>query len=174
MKDGSKSAFLDIYKEYYNILFCYGFSLTRDKELTKDSIQEMFLELWDTRSSINADVQNIRSYLCTWLRRKISRIQSRNIKAKANQKFSDSEVHQLSYEELLVAFQETEERKEKLSKALKHLTKKQLEIIKLKFFENLSYDEMATRTTLSNRTLYNTIFLAIQQLRKDFSLPKAS
>jgi len=173
MKEGSKPAFLNIYKEYYNTLFCYGFSLTRDKELTKDCIQEMFLELWDTKASLNPDVQNIRTYLCTWLRRKISRSQSREIRTRSYAtSLTSVEVNQLSYEELLIAFQETEERKEKLAAALKHLTKKQLEIIKLRFFENLTYEEIAEKTTLSNRTLYNTIFLAIQQLRKDFSIVK--
>jgi len=63
MKEGSKKAFLDIYQENYNILFSYGFSLTRDKELTKDCIQEVFLEIWKTRITINPDVQNVRSYL---------------------------------------------------------------------------------------------------------------
>ena len=169
MKEGSKEAFLNIYKEHYNILFGYGFSLTRDKELTKDCIQEIFLELWNTRASVNPDVQNIRSYLCTWLRRKTSLTQSRNIKTKDCEEFSeDKENSQPSYEELLIAFQDNKEQKEKLSRALSHLTQKQLEVIKLKFFENLSYTQIAAKTTLSNRTLYNTIFLAIQQLRKDY------
>ena len=171
MKEGSENAFLNIYQENYNILFSYGFSLTCDKELTKDCIQEMFLEIWTTRVSINNDVQNVGSYLCTWLRRKISRIQSRIIKERYLEEFLDNiENNELSYEELLIAFQETEEKKEKLTIALNHLTKKQLEIIRLKFFENLSYAEIAAKTTLTTRTVYNTIYIAIQHLREDMCI----
>lgn len=172
MKEGSKNAFLNIYHENYNSLFSYGFSITCDKELTKDCIQEMFLEIWNTRVSINCDVQNVRSYLFSWLRRKISRIQRSLIKQRSSEEFSEDYEHsQLSYVELLIAFQETEEKKEKLSIALNHLTKRQLQIIRLKFFENLSYSEIAVRTTLTTRTIYNTIHLAIQHLREDISMP---
>ena len=171
MKEGNKKAFLDIYQENYNMLFSYGFTLIRDKELTKDCIQELFMEIWNTRITINHDVQNVRSYLCTWLRRKISRAQSRNIKEKKSETFSkDFTAGESSYEETLIAFQETEEKKEKLARALNNLTKKQLEVIRLRFFENLSYIEIAAKTGLTVRTIYNTIHLAIQHLREDSSI----
>jgi DNA-directed RNA polymerase specialized sigma24 family protein len=66
MKEGNKNAFLILYRENYRYLFSYGFSLCMDKELTKDCIHEMFLELWYKRTSVNREVQNIRSYLFTW------------------------------------------------------------------------------------------------------------
>lgn len=170
MKEGSKDAFLSIYQDNYNTLFSYGFSLSCDKEVTKDCLQEMFLELWNSRASLNSEVHNVRSYLCTWLRRKISRSQSRVIKERSFEEFSEVNHNQLSYETLLIAFQETEEKKERLTRALNNLTTKQLEIIKLKFFENLSYTEIAAKTTLTTRTVYNTIYLAMQQLREDISM----
>ncbi len=171
MKEGNQEAFLNIYQDNYATLFAYGFSIACDKELTKDCIQEMFLEIWNSRVSLNNDVQNVRSYLCTWLRRKISRSQSISIKEKFSEKSSaNAEPNQLCYEELLVAFQETEEKKEKLTRALSHLTKKQLQIIRLKFFENLSYTEIAAKTDLTTRTVYNTIYLAIQHLREDICM----
>ena len=171
MKEGNKNAFLNIYQENYNALFAYGFALSRDKELTKDCIQEMFLEIWNTRTSINKEVLNVRTYLCTWLRRKMSRIQSKTIKEKSFEQYSNGcEHHELSYEELLIAFQETEEKKERLLRALNNLTKKQLEIIRLKFFENLSYTEISAKTTLNTRTVYNTIYIAIQRLRESISI----
>ena len=79
----------------------------------------------------------------------------------------------MSYEALLIAFQETEEKKQKLTRALNNLTTKQLEIIRLKFFENLSYAEIASKTTLTTRTIYNTIYIAMQQLREDISMAQS-
>ncbi len=172
--NGSTTAFLNIYKENYNLLFAYGFSITGDKELTKDCLQEMFLELWKTRISANKDVENVRSYLCTWLRRKITR----TIFRIRREKFCETsaagfELHELSYEDLLVNLQDNDEKREKIRQALSHLTKKQLEIIKLKFFENLSYVEISTNTGLSTRTIYNQVYLAIQTLREEFTLVHA-
>ena len=77
MAEGDNRSFLLLYHTYYQALFCYGFSLSVDRELTKDCIQELFVEIWTTRSSLNKDVKNVRSYLFTWLRRKISRELSR-------------------------------------------------------------------------------------------------
>ncbi len=171
MKEGDKNAFLFIYQENYKSIFSYGFSLCCDKELTKDCIQEIFFEIWNTRVSINPEVQNVRAYLCTWIRRKISRLQSRNIKERTFQESSDGfENNERPYEEILIAFQDTEQKKEKIARALNNLTKKQMEIIRLKFFENLSYEQIASETSLTIRTVYNTIYVAIQQLRKDISL----
>ncbi|HXR83684.1 MAG TPA: sigma-70 family RNA polymerase sigma factor [Hanamia sp.] len=167
MKEGNKNAFLIIYRQNYRYLFSYGFSLCIDKELTKDCIHEMFLELWDKRTAVNSEVANVRSYLFTWLRRKISRAQSLAKKEKALEGYSDTtDNYQNSYEYLLIAFQESEEKKEKLRRALDNLTKKQLEIIRLKFFENLSYEVISEKTSLTTRTVYNTIYEAISRLRE--------
>ena len=129
----------------------------------------MFLEIWKTRNTLNKDVGNIRSYLFTWLRRKINAALSRLAKAKSLILKQDASLNQASYVELLVAFQQSEEKKEELRDALKKLTKKQLEIIRLKFFENLSYAEIAAKTSLAPRTVYNLIYEAIRHLRKSMA-----
>src|SRR5580700_5303016 len=144
MTRGDKEAFLTLYQSHYQALFSYGFRLSIDRDLTKDCIQELFLEIWNTRPSLNKEVKNVRTYLFTWLRRKISRELSRLAKENCAEGLDEEfPVIQSSYEELLIAFQESEEKKEKLRAALKKLTKKQLEIIRLKFFENLSYQAIA-------------------------------
>lgn len=171
MTGGDKDAFLILYQSHYQALFCYGFSLSADRELTKDCIQELFLEIWKTRSSLNKEVKNVRSYLFTWLRRKIGRECARLAKEKvADELAEDYPFLQLSYEELLIAFQQSEEKKERLRAALKKLTKKQMEIIKLKFFENLSYRTIAAQTSLTPRTVYNLIYEAIRHLRESMKV----
>ncbi len=171
MAGGDKDAFLNIYEHNYQSLFCYGFSLSTNRELTKDCIQELFLEIWNTRSSLNKDVTNVQSYLFTWLRRKISRELSRIAKENLpDELVEEFGFPQRSYEELLIAFQQSEEKKEQLRSALKKLTRKQLEIIKLKFYENLSYRTIATQTGLTPRTVYNLIYEAIRHLRESMKI----
>jgi RNA polymerase sigma factor (sigma-70 family) len=171
MTGGDKEAFLTLYQSHYQALFCYGFSLSADRELTKDCIQELFLEIWNSRPSLNKEVKNVRSYLFTWLRRKISRECARLAKEKMPDEGADDYPFlQLSYEELLIAFQHSEEKKEQLQAALKKLTKQQLVIIRLKFFENLSYRNIAVRTSLTPRTVYNLVYEAIRHLREAMKL----
>jgi len=156
---GNPDAFLAIYESNYQSLFIYGFGLTANREMTKDCIQEMFMEIWKTRDTLNKKVSNIRSYLFTWLRRKIFHEISR---------LTGDDI--LPYEDLLIAFQQTEEDKYNLRAALKKLSKGQLEVIRLKFFENLSYTEIAAKTSLSVRTIYNLIYEALTHLRESMNL----
>ena len=169
MAGGDRNAFLTIYQDHYQALFSYGFSITTDKELTKDCIQDLFLEIWKTRKTLNKEVRNIRTYLFTWLRRKISYVLSRLARTNSIALVQDKELSQSCYEDLLIAFQLSEEKKELLTNALKKLTKKQLEIIRLKFFENLSYAEIASKTSLAPRTVYNLIYEAIRHLRENMT-----
>jgi len=165
MTKGSKPAFLKIYQENYKQLFSYGFSLCYDKELTKDCIQSIFLEIWNGRAALASEVQNVSSYLRTWLRRKINRSIYENKADLLHDHVAPNE-NEKSYEELLIAFEENEAQKEKLKHALRSLTPKQLDIIRLKYYENLSYEQIAERTSLTTRTVYNTVFEAISRLRK--------
>jgi RNA polymerase sigma factor (sigma-70 family) len=174
MAGGNRDAFLRLYQIHYNALFCYGLGLSLDRELTKDSIQELFLEIWNSRTSLNKEVANTQSYLFTWLRRKIRLESSRRLKEKQSDELMEEfEGFQSSYEEILVAFQQSEEKKEQLRQALESLTKKQLEIIRLKFFENLSYRTIAVQTSLTPRTVYNLMYQAIRHLRESMKLELA-
>ncbi len=170
MVRGDKEAFLAIYHENFRALFYYGFRLTADRELTKDCIQELFLDIWNTRPTLNKEVDNIQSYLFTWLRRKISRKQTKALRDRSNERSGQgADGVEYCYEQLLIAFQHTEEKKDQLTRALATLTKKQIEIIRLKYFDNLSYAEIAEKTSLSTRTVYNTIYEAISRLRESMS-----
>ena len=171
MINGDKEAFLEIYHECYRSLFHYGFSLTANRELTKDCIQELFMDVWNTRPVLNKEVSNVQSYLFTWLRRKISRkklLLNRQEKS-YQQSGEENNCNEFCYEELLIAFQQTEEKKEQLTRALTTLTKRQLQIIRLKFFDDLSYDEISEKTSLTTRSIYNIIYEALHRLRE--SLP---
>lgn len=171
MIGGDRNAFLSIHESHYHALFSYGFSLTGNREITKDCLQDLFLEIWNTRGSINKDVTNISSYLFTWLRRKIFKEINRSDKEKSGNLLASNFLGQvLPYEDLLVAFQQSEEDRKKLSAALKKLTRQQLLVIRLKFFEKLSYEQIAIETSLTQRTVYNLIYEAIRHLRQCMKL----
>jgi len=58
----------------------------------------------------------------------------------------------------------------KLKEAFSQLTKKQKEIIELRFFKGCSYDEIATQTHTQKRTIYNQIHTALKILKKSMLL----
>jgi RNA polymerase sigma-70 factor (ECF subfamily) len=167
MAAGDLRAFLHIYETHYRVLFTYGFTLTCDRNLTKDCLQDLFLEIWNTRSTLNAEVSDVRSYLMTWLRRKISHEWKRHNKSLADDGsfFNTLSRSCEAYEQLLIAFQRTEEDKLRLHSALQQLSPQQREMIRLRFFEKLSFSEIAVKTSLSTRTIYNLMYESIRLLR---------
>lgn len=50
---GSESAFATIYEKNANFLYSYGLKIVSDKELVKDSIQDLFVELWDAKNRVS-------------------------------------------------------------------------------------------------------------------------
>ena len=79
-----------------------------------------------------------------------------------------------SYEEYLVQLQHSKELKDRLTKALDQLTQREKELMELKFFEDLDYDEIAARCNITKRTAYNIIHAALKTLKASFATPPLS
>ena len=92
-----------------------------------------------------------------------------------NKRFRDmTPSEECSYEEYLVKLQHNKELKDRLEKALGQLTQREKELMRLKFFEDLDYDEIAARCNITKRTAYNIIHAALKTLKASFATPPLS
>jgi RNA polymerase sigma-70 factor (ECF subfamily) len=169
LQSGNQQALLALYDRHYIGLLNYGMKLTGNRELTRDCITQILLRLWDSRQKL-PPVENVRSYLLTCLRRElISELKGETTRSTRNQKvqktLSESE---LPYEEYLIQVQTNEALREKLMKAFEKLTQREKELLRLRFFEDLDYDEIAAQCSITKRTAYNIIHTAIKALKADF------
>ncbi len=80
----------------------------------------------------------------------------------ANEAFSSGH----SYEDLLIQLQTTAEVKDKVEKAMSQLSRRQMEIIRMKFYEDMSYEQIAATGTASPRTIYNQVYESLKVLRR--------
>lgn len=167
LRHGKKEALFSLYNGMYFHLVRFGLKFIADDELVKDCINQLFLKLWEKHSSL-PEVSEIRSYLFTAFRRLIlDELSYRSkIDAAINQLASEDRENELSYEEIIINIQKDEKVKVKLHKAISQLTPRQKELIRLKFFEGLSYEQIALETSQTVKTAYNTIYDAIKMLRK--------
>ena len=165
IREGDKEALFVLYDDTYFHLVRYGLSVYADSDLVKDCIGQLFLKLWDRHTTLN-DVENVQSYLFTALRRLIvDYLQAENRAGATIQGLHAEEGKEASYEEVIIARERDEELRRNLTDALNALTPKQIELIRLKFYENLSYKEIADISSQSVKTSYNTIYDAIKVLR---------
>jgi RNA polymerase sigma factor (sigma-70 family) len=169
LRNGNQDALLALYNKYYTGLINYGLKLTGNRVLTNDCITQILLRLWDKRNDLPV-VENPRSYLLTCLRNELfaelRSVNSRVIRAKGFQ--SASEQEEPSYEEYLIQLQTNDALKARLTIALKGLSPREKQLLELKFFEDLTYDEIASRCRITKRTAYNIIHTALKILKDDF------
>ena len=70
-----------------------------------------------------------------------------------------------SYEDYIICFEENEALKKALYESIQLLPGRQKELLMLRFYDNMSYEEIAEKNSLSIRTVYNKIHLALKKLR---------
>jgi RNA polymerase sigma factor (sigma-70 family) len=167
LRQGNKQALFDLYNNTYFHLVRFGLKITADDELVKDCVTQLFFQLWDKHARLN-EVTQVRSYLFTSLRRMLlDKLEYYSKTDEAISRLSGQDVvEELPYEEIIIRVQQNEEQRKKLYEAIEQLTPKQKELIRLMFFEGLTYEQVAATTTQSIKTAYNTIYEAIKILRK--------
>lgn len=166
-KEGDRQVFSCIYRQYIQALYSYGMKVAEDTELVEDCIQELFIYLWKTRENLS-DTDSIKFYLFKSLRRRIisTREETLRLHKKTEGAAQGRDTAEFSYEHLLVSRQAEAEQSEKLTNSLNALTKRQREAIILKFYDNLSFQEVAEVMSLNIKSTYNLISKAIEALKE--------
>lgn len=169
-KAGDKKAFDIIYDRLFQPLCGYGDKICEDKNLVEDVIQDLFISLWTRRGNLGG-TDSIKFYLFRCLRRMLIRRMQQE--EKRNSPYSSASRTnfqlELSAKAPSVAIsEEEEERKQILSQALHKLTDRQREAIYLKFYNNLSFQEVAEVMEIEVRSVYNLVGRTIDILRADF------
>ncbi len=161
-KNGSSIALKLIYDSNIEILYNYGANLVFDKEGVKDCIHDLFIEIWNKRKNLG-EIRSIRSYLIVSLRR---RILSKSIKQNRFQSIDEEESFDF---QLSPVFQQltdgNSDLQETITKKLKHLPERQKEALYLRFYNQLSCEEIAEIMEISVQSVYNHIHRALKILR---------
>lgn len=167
---GNETAYATIYNNNVSMLYGYGLKLVNDKELIKDCIQDLFVEIWNTKHKLSK-VKSIKSYLFKSIRRKLI-----SACVKKRKMTLDSAVFPIlkaptapSVEFSLIEKQRFDQQRMKLKQALNQLTDRQKEIIHLKYHAALSYVEIAEVMSLSTKGAYKLMGRSIKFLRQHMS-----
>lgn len=165
-KNGNELAFSIIYKRYVQRLYNYGMHNCKDKDLVLDCVQELFTHLWERRETISS-VGSVNFYLLKSFRRLIT------AKIVAQKKFLPNfqgTVNHFEFipsiEQFLIDAEMENQQAVRLKNSIKALSKRQREALFLKFFNELSYHEVASIMDLRVDSVYNLISKAIDILRK--------
>lgn len=170
---GNREAFTVIYSTYVETLYEYGMRILRDEDQVADCIHDLFIKLWLNHQTIGK-TDNIRFYLIGALRNTIT-----SYKAKED-RFPKEEFHHpddfildFNAESAHVKKEESLEQSQKIQDALDQLTGRQKEIIYLKYFEELSYEQISELMNISVKGAYKLSARALESLKILLNADKA-
>jgi RNA polymerase sigma factor (sigma-70 family) len=169
-KEGDKNAYGHIYRLYYPRLFNYGCKFTTDAALVEDSIQEIFVRFWTNREKLAA-VRELKSYLFVSFRHYLLKQLSQYKKILDDVTAADDYAFalEISAEQRRVAAEEQQEQLAVLINAMRRLTPRQKEAVFFRFYENMSYEEIAGILNISVKATYKLVARAIIMLRDAYN-----
>ncbi|MBD0832471.1 RNA polymerase sigma factor [Aestuariibaculum sediminum] len=168
MKKGDRYAFNLIFDEHAPYLINYGRTFTTNWELVDDCIQELFVRIWLLRETLK-ETDNIRFYLISAFRRELYRQLKEHSKRSKLFSRCDFEVS----EDLLNltnsgVLKPSNSKIKALNSSYQKLTPRQREIIYLKFYNELSINEIAEVLKMNKKAVYNALSKSMIKFRKVF------
>lgn len=166
-KAGDRQAFKTIYNDFADSLFSYGSRFTSDRDLVKDAIQDLFIDVYTYGNSLRKP-ESLEYYLYKSLKRIIIRklidknkfSSVHDLKDLFELKFS---VEEMENEEIL------EDSVKKMKDEILQLTPKNRELIFLKFNSGLTYKEIGKLLDIKPNTVKKQVYRLLDQLRRKLS-----
>ena len=161
LKTNDRSALKLIFEQYYSSVALTIYRVTKDKSLSEDLAQEVFIRFWNKRETIQ-----IKSSLSAYLRKMAFNEgigYMRTKKNKTNEPFileavketDPSAEHQYLFGEL----------KEKIAEAINQLPPKCRMVFQMSRYDDMTYQEIADTLEISPKTVENQMGKALKTLR---------
>ena len=165
--NSDQEAYTTVYIYYYRRLYNYGKKFTNNELLIEDTIQEVLMEIWKTRNRLSSV-----EFPVTYFYSSFRYLLFRNLRA--DQKIVNVEPEDegvFSIDHFIIIGENDTLLKEKLNKSIAGLTSRQREAIFLRFYEGLSYQEVAEVMNITVKATYKIMARALQEMKDNLTLP---
>lgn len=170
LKAGDKKALELIFHRYQEDLFQYAVKFCGNRQMAEDHLQNLYLKIWKRRERLG-EVQSIKTYLWVALRRDLIqtlRRRKRRKEIRENEVISESFI--LSAEEFVIKGEQIVQQKKELKKAIEELSPRQREILFLRFYEGMTYQEIEKVMCINYQVARNYLSASLQKIREVISV----
>lgn len=165
LQQNNEEALASLMAMYYDDLYNYASRFRDDDGLIKDCIQEVFISLWQRRETASS-ILSPKFYFLRAIKNKILKSLHKASRTGVLELQSEYDFsHEFSVERVIIEKQVSQEKAEKLRKTLSMLSKRQKEIIYLKYYQRLDHGQIAELMSLNRQSVYNLLHEAIHKLR---------
>jgi RNA polymerase sigma factor (sigma-70 family) len=162
---GDHQALDAIVKRHYNLLYQYGCKFTRDANMVKDCIQDMFLYIWQKRFALR-ETASVEHYLMKALRHRLQRALTQTGRSSADIGFLEFPDTGATPDDRIIQQEQKTALAETVRQCIMRLSKRQQEIIYLRFYLNASPSDIADIMELNRQSVYNLLHDALNKLRQ--------
>ncbi|WP_342454287.1 RNA polymerase sigma factor [Paenibacillus sediminis] len=162
---GHRDEYSKLVARYHNMVYRVCLKMTRDEESAKDLAQEVFMKAYRALPTFREQ-----SSFSTWLyqisvRRCLDfkRVNDREWRHRSSEAVSESHIVSLQTPEDIVLSKDTSLM---LHKMLDELAEPYKSVVKLHYFHQYSYQEIANETGATVRTVESQLYRAKQMMRK--------
>ena len=170
LKNGEVNALGTLYDLYANKLFAIALQINGNRDLAKDEIHNLFLDLYKYEKKL-ADVKNIEGYLVIALKRRLYKHGNSKVinfenewEIQGDQVVNSANVV-ISHEEKLVREEHKTEDHNRLERIMSKLTEHQQKILRLRFNEGKTYEEIAEDLGLNVSSARTLVYRTLKTIR---------
>jgi len=167
-KRGDWEAYTSLYHAYYRLLNNYGYKFTKDVKLIEDAIHDLFVTLWANRDNLGNPI-SVKNYLY----KSIRNILFRKIKTESRffnlQDNDESIPFEVSHDHQLILNEEERIIQQTIKDVLHKLPARQQEIVFLRFYDGLSYEEIADIMCIHVSSAYKLLYKALDNLQQSLA-----
>lgn len=162
LKKDDKRAFDQIYTRYFSSLYTYAFKVLQDKEECQDTIQDLFIWLWENKSNLE-HIENLHGYLIASVKYKLvravqtSRRHTQIIAAQISKVSSSCSSNDYEVKEL----------KRVITDIIALMPERSKEVLTLSRQQYLSNKEIARKLGISEKTVENHLTISLRRLRTE-------
>jgi RNA polymerase sigma factor (sigma-70 family) len=168
-RQGDYSVLEDLFKDLYKEIYYYGLKLFPVQEIVKDTIQDVFADIWVRREKMYV-VDKIKPYLFISVRHELLKQEEKQRK-KSSLKNYTVRSFELSKEDFMMREEAELAASQTLVQCLQRLTDRQREVILLRFNHELKFEEIARIMNMNVQSVRNLLVRALESIRRDKNAP---
>lgn len=159
---GDPKAFDALYYRYWESAYQSGFRWTKDSEIVKDALQEVFASVWLNRKKT---INNLEAYLKIAVRNRIFKALERSKEFVSLSELMDHHsISEISADQRI----NSGELNLKLEKLVSALPPQRQKIVRLRFMEDFSTRSIAEMLEINQKTVQNQLSRAVESMRVKF------